>query len=139
MTGSWSRLPPNLTREPLLTVSVPTIVSPRHPLATHPAPVPKAVLAEHIHVISMSTIYRTDSPPGPTGRWFIERLEDAIRVPHAIAGQNSPAPQNSNEFKRAIGSASLRRSSSNPALKDTMASSSSDLMALNRSRKSLCS
>jgi DNA-binding transcriptional LysR family regulator len=149
MAGSWSRLPPNLTREPLLTVSVPTIVSPRHPLATHRAPVPEAVLAEHIqlvhidpaavsptqgsalpsgrfwrlsqlgaklaflraglgygslplhlieadlasgalvqirledappegHVISMSTIYRTDSPPGPTGRWFIERLEKAI-------------------------------------------------------------
>ena len=149
MAGSWSRLPPNLTREPLLTVSVPTVVSPRHPLATHPAPVPKAMLAEHIqlvhidpaavsptqgsalpsgrfwrlsqlgaklaflraglgygslplhlieadlasgalvqirledappegHVISMSTIYRTDSPPGPTGRWFIERLEEAL-------------------------------------------------------------
>jgi DNA-binding transcriptional LysR family regulator len=31
------------------------------------------------HVIAMSAIYRTDSPPGPAGRWFIERLkqEDA--------------------------------------------------------------
>ena len=81
MAGSWSRLPPNLTREPLLTVSVPTIVSPRHPLATHRAPVPKAVLAEHIQVISMSTIYRTDCPPRPAGRWFIERLEEAITEP----------------------------------------------------------
>ena len=26
------------------------------------------------HVITMSAIYRTDSPPGPAGRWFIERL-----------------------------------------------------------------
>jgi DNA-binding transcriptional LysR family regulator len=32
-------------------------------------------------VITMSAIYRTDSPPGPVGRWFIERLkqEDAAR------------------------------------------------------------
>jgi DNA-binding transcriptional LysR family regulator len=31
--------------------------------------------------ITMSAIYRTDSPPGPAGRWFIERLkqEDAQR------------------------------------------------------------
>jgi DNA-binding transcriptional LysR family regulator len=31
------------------------------------------------HIITMSAIYRTDSPPGPAGRWFIERLkrEDA--------------------------------------------------------------
>jgi DNA-binding transcriptional LysR family regulator len=27
------------------------------------------------HVITMSAIYRTDSPPGPAGRWFIERLQ----------------------------------------------------------------
>jgi DNA-binding transcriptional LysR family regulator len=26
-------------------------------------------------VITMSAIYRTDSPPGPAGRWFIERLK----------------------------------------------------------------
>jgi DNA-binding transcriptional LysR family regulator len=33
------------------------------------------------HVITMSAIYRTDSPPGPAGRWFIERLKqgDAAR------------------------------------------------------------
>ena len=32
-------------------------------------------------VIAMSAIYRTDSPPGVAGRWFIERLkqEDAAR------------------------------------------------------------
>jgi DNA-binding transcriptional LysR family regulator len=31
---------------------------------------------------TMSAIYRTDSPPGPAGRWFIERLkqEDAART-----------------------------------------------------------
>jgi len=27
------------------------------------------------HVITMSAIYRTNSPPGPAGRWFIERLK----------------------------------------------------------------
>jgi DNA-binding transcriptional LysR family regulator len=33
------------------------------------------------YVVSMSAIYRTDSPPGPAGRWFIDRLkqEDADR------------------------------------------------------------
>jgi DNA-binding transcriptional LysR family regulator len=126
------------------------VVSPQHPLATHGAPIPTAVLAEHIqlvhadpsdlsrpggfgllsprvwrlshlgaklaflraglgfglmplhmieadlasgalvpirgesappegYVIAMSAVYRTDSPPGPAGRWFIDRLkqEDA--------------------------------------------------------------
>jgi DNA-binding transcriptional LysR family regulator len=33
------------------------------------------------HLLTMSAIYRTDSPPGPAGRWFIDRLkqEDAAR------------------------------------------------------------
>jgi DNA-binding transcriptional LysR family regulator len=26
-------------------------------------------------VVAMSAIYRTDSPPGPAGRWFIDRLK----------------------------------------------------------------
>jgi DNA-binding transcriptional LysR family regulator len=142
--------PPQLTRERLLAVRTPLVVSPQHPLATHGAPIPTAVLAEHIqlvhadpsdlsrpggfgllsprvwrlshlgaklaflraglgfglmplhmiesdlasgalvqirgesappegYVIVMSAVYRTDSPPGPAGRWFIERLkqEDA--------------------------------------------------------------
>jgi hypothetical protein len=31
------------------------------------------------YVIAISVVYRTDSPPGPAGRWFIDRLkqEDA--------------------------------------------------------------
>jgi DNA-binding transcriptional LysR family regulator len=31
------------------------------------------------YVVAMSAVYRTDSPPGPAGRWFIDRLkqEDA--------------------------------------------------------------
>jgi DNA-binding transcriptional LysR family regulator len=142
--------PPQLTRERLLEFRSPMVVSPRHPLATHGAPIPAAILSEHIqlvhadpsdlsrpggfgllsprvwrlshlgaklaflraglgfglmplhmieadlvngaliqitgesappegHVIAMSAVYRTDSPPGPAGRWFIDRLkqEDA--------------------------------------------------------------
>jgi DNA-binding transcriptional LysR family regulator len=146
VVGSWSRLPPSLTRRPLATVSVPMVVSPQHPLAAQGAPIPTTMLAEHIqlvhidpadispsqgpgirsarvwrlshlgaklaflraglgygilplhlieadlasgalvqlrledapsggYVIAMSAIYRTDSPPGPAGRWFIERLK----------------------------------------------------------------
>ena len=144
--GSRSHAPQQLTREPLLTVRMVTVVSPRHPLTTYGAPIPTAVLAEHIQVVhtdrsdlsqarefgmlsprvwrvshheakhvflragfgfgcmplhaveadlasgalvqirveeglpesqvvSMSAIYRTDSPPGPAGRWFIDRLK----------------------------------------------------------------
>jgi len=29
------------------------------------------------HVIDMVAIYRTDSPPGPAGRWFIDHLKQA--------------------------------------------------------------
>jgi DNA-binding transcriptional LysR family regulator len=29
------------------------------------------------HVVEMEAIYRTDSPPGPAGRWFIDRLKQA--------------------------------------------------------------
>jgi DNA-binding transcriptional LysR family regulator len=149
LVSSWSRVPPNITREPLLTVSVPTIVSPQHPLASYHAPIPATVLVEHIQlihmdpadvspsrgsalrstrvwrlshlgaklaflraglgygalplhvieadlasgtlvqirledapsegfVIAMSAIYRTDRPPGPAGRWFMERLKQEV-------------------------------------------------------------
>ena len=144
--GSWSLAPPHLTHQRLLTVRMPLVVSPQHPLASHPGPIPADVLAEHIqlvhidpldlsraggltllsprvwrlshlgaklaflraglgfgrlpahvieadlangalveitaessppegYVIAMSAIYRTDSPPGPAGRWFIDRLK----------------------------------------------------------------
>jgi DNA-binding transcriptional LysR family regulator len=29
-------------------------------------------------VIAMSAIYRTDNPPGPAGRWFMERLKQEV-------------------------------------------------------------
>jgi DNA-binding transcriptional LysR family regulator len=149
MMGSWARVPPALTRQPLLTLRVPLVVSPQHPLATHRGPIPSALLAEHVqlvhvdpadvapgqrsgvrsaklwrlsqletklaflragfgygalplhlieadlaagalveitpegappdgYMLSMSTIYRTDSPPGPVGSWFIERLKQEV-------------------------------------------------------------
>jgi len=138
--------PPQLTRERLLSVRTPLVVSAQHPLATHGTLIPTAVLAEHIqlvhadpsdlsrpggfgllspkvwrlshlgaklaflraglgfglmplhmieedlasgalvqirgesappegYVITMSAVYRTDSPPGPAGRWFVDRLK----------------------------------------------------------------
>ncbi|RFB79056.1 LysR family transcriptional regulator [Methylovirgula sp. 4M-Z18] len=33
------------------------------------------------YVMTMSAVYRTDSPPGPSGRWLIERLKDSIPHP----------------------------------------------------------
>ena len=39
------------------------------------------ITSDHVppggHVIDMVAIYRTDSPPGPAGRWFIDRLKQA--------------------------------------------------------------
>jgi DNA-binding transcriptional LysR family regulator len=149
LAGSWSHVPPNITLEPLLTVRVPIIVSPRHPLAAYHSPIPATALAQHIQlihvdpadvspsrgpavrsarfwrlshlgaklaflraglgygalplhmietdlasgtlvqivledlppegiVIAMSAIYRSDSPPGPAGRWFMERLKREV-------------------------------------------------------------
>jgi len=152
VVGSWAQLPPQLSHEPLLTVRVPMVVSPRHPLASRRGRIPITVLAEHIqlshidpgdmtqvlaarakypkiwrlshlgaklaflragfgfggmplhtiqadlasgalveimaedsppggHVTEMTAIYRTDSPPGPAGRWFIDRLKQAQTPP----------------------------------------------------------
>jgi DNA-binding transcriptional LysR family regulator len=148
----WPLPPPQLTREPLLTVRMVWVVSPQHPLATYGAPIPIAVLSEHIqlvhtdsvdlqragrsgvmsprvwrlcnlqakhgflragfgfgimplhvveadlsrgelvqikvgdalfdiYAIGMSAVYRSENPPGPAGRWLIDRLkqEDARR------------------------------------------------------------
>ena len=143
--GPLPTVPPQLTRERLLTVRLVMVVSPRHPLATRRAPIPTAVLAEHVQLLHndisdlrqarergllspkvwrlgnlrakhaflragfgfgivplhlveadlasgelvqlrveepppeshhLSVIYRTDSPPGPAGRWFMDRLKE---------------------------------------------------------------
>jgi DNA-binding transcriptional LysR family regulator len=153
VVGSWALVPPQLTHEALLTIRVPVVVSPRHPLAAHRGRIPISVLAEHIHlshidpsdlsltvgagrakypqiwrlshlgaklaflragfgfggmplhaiqtdlasgalveitpedeptgghVIEMWAAYRTDSPPGPAGRWFVDRLKQAPASP----------------------------------------------------------
>jgi DNA-binding transcriptional LysR family regulator len=171
IVGSWALAPPQLTREPVLTVSVRTVVAPQHALATQRGEIPITVLAEHIqlthidpcdisgayggrlkvprvwrlshlgaklaflraglgfgalplHVIEadlasgklveiatedaphggrlmeMWAVYRTDSPPGPAGRWFIDRLrkeqgplmkrEPSRSPPAAVARRRPP-------------------------------------------------
>jgi DNA-binding transcriptional LysR family regulator len=179
IVGSWALAPPQLTREPLLTMSVHTVVAARHPLATQRGQIPRTVLAEHIqltHVdpsdisgafgvrlkvprvwrlsqlgaklaflragfgfgvlplhameadlasgalveittedaprggrlIEMWAVYRTDSPPGPAGRWFIDRLKkeqappvkpEPSRSPPASFGRR-PASKRSTASKR---------------------------------------
>src|SRR6202049_5142026 len=43
--------PPQLTRERLLAFRLPMVVSPQHPLASHGAPIPAAILSEHIQLV----------------------------------------------------------------------------------------
>jgi DNA-binding transcriptional LysR family regulator len=152
VVGSWALAPPQLSHETLLTVRVPTVVSPQHPLAVHRGRIPITILSEHIqlshidpsdlsrvfaarasfpriwrlshlgaklaflragfgfggmplhaiegdlasgalvqitpedappggHVVEMAAVYRNDSPPGPAGRWFIDRLKQAPAPP----------------------------------------------------------
>jgi len=47
------------------------------------------------HVIAMSAIYRTDSPPGPAGRWFIDHLkqEDAQQLKQKASDLQPRAPR----------------------------------------------
>ncbi|HWS63741.1 MAG TPA: LysR family transcriptional regulator [Steroidobacteraceae bacterium] len=178
VVGSWSFAPPQLTHERLLTVRLPIVVSPQHPLATHRGVVPTSVLDQYVHlahidladlsrtllfkiryartwrlshlgaklaflraglgfggmplhlveadlasgalvqiaaedappgghITIMSAIFRTDNPPGPAGRWFIERLkqEDAQRSKEMTA--RSPASRESAAKRR---QSSARRS-----------------------------
>jgi len=142
--GSLPLARPELTRERLLGVRLGLVVSPRHPLASEPEPIPASTLSHHVQLVltdrtrlsdgqefgilspktwrladlgakreflraglgfggmpltavredlakgmlveiaaedmpegpmmPMFTIYRTDAPPGPAGRWLIERL-----------------------------------------------------------------
>jgi DNA-binding transcriptional LysR family regulator len=53
--------PPQFTCERLLTLRLAQVVSPRHPLAAHRAPIPRTVLARHIQLVH---IERSDLPPG---------------------------------------------------------------------------
>jgi DNA-binding transcriptional LysR family regulator len=164
IVGSWALAPPQLTHEPLLTISVHTVVAAQHPLASHRGQIPLATLAEHIQIthidlsdisksyefrvkiprvwrlshlgaklaflragfgfggmplpaieadlasgalveittedappggrlIEMWAVYRTDSPPGPAGRWFIERLKKAQALPtKQLPSRSLPVP-----------------------------------------------
>jgi DNA-binding transcriptional LysR family regulator len=162
VVGSWALVPPQLKHEVLLSIRVPMVVSPEHPLAGRRGRIPRAVLAEHIqishidtcdlalvfgshvksprlwrlshlgaklaflragfgfggmplhaieadlangalvevmpedapaggHVLEMRAVYRTDSPPGPAGRWFIDRLkqEGAPQIKREISGSQT--------------------------------------------------
>src|SRR5258708_15225519 len=175
IVATWPLPPPQLAREALLTVRMVCVVSPQHPVATHGAPIPIAVLSEHIqlihtdsvdpgrdgrsgvmsprvwrlcnlqakhgflragfgfgvmplhvveadlsggalvqisvedgpsdiYVIGMSAIYRSESPPGPAGRWFIDRLKQEDAPPPQQRASRAPAS--------IVGSAAGRRSSS---------------------------
>jgi DNA-binding transcriptional LysR family regulator len=53
LVGSWFRVPSNITCEALVTVRVPTVVSPQHPLAAYRTPIPATVLAQHTQLIHM--------------------------------------------------------------------------------------
>jgi DNA-binding transcriptional LysR family regulator len=182
VVGSWAQAPPQLAHEPLLTIRVPTVVSPKHPLATRRRPIPTAALAQHIqlshidpsdisrgfgarlqhprvwrlshlgaklaflragfgfgslplhlveadlasgalvqiaiedappggHVIEMRATYRTDSPPGPAGRWFIDRLRQEHAPQFRQASSRSPPAS------IAVPAARRRSSKRSPAVK----------------------
>ncbi len=56
------------------------------------------------HAVAMSAIYRTDSPPGPAGRWLIDHLkqQDALRLqpqePGSVAAISASAPTRAAAF-----------------------------------------
>jgi hypothetical protein len=53
------------------------------------------------HMITMSAAYRTDSPPGPAGRWFIERLtQEDVQPPQLKASRPAAAISASSERRR---------------------------------------
>ena len=157
--GSLPTAPPQLTREPLLSVGFVFVVSPTHPLASLKGPIAARVLAQHRQLVltdrselshgkefgvfsanpwrladlrakhaflraglgwggmpvgvveadlangslvkieiedipdarlimPMSAVFRTDTPPGPAGRWLIERLKSDI-APRARPAKTS--------------------------------------------------
>ncbi len=54
-------------------------------------------------VMSMSAVFRTDKPPGPAGRWLIERLK-SNSAPRAESARAGRRPQGRNDRDRASGS-----------------------------------
>jgi DNA-binding transcriptional LysR family regulator len=54
------------------------------------------------HVIAMSAVYRTDSPPGPAGRWFIDRLKEEATL--RVDGNASVSSDEIDDVKRSFAS-----------------------------------
>ena len=54
------------------------------------------------HVIAMSAVYRTDSPPGPAGRWFIDRLKEEAAL--RVDGNASVSSDETDAVKRSFAS-----------------------------------
>jgi DNA-binding transcriptional LysR family regulator len=59
------------------------------------------------HVIAMWAVYRTDSPPGPAGRWFIDRLKQEEVPPLRQATSRSPPALNAPSAARRRSSKSV--------------------------------
>ncbi len=63
--------------------------------------------------ISMSAIYRTDSPPGPAGRWLIDHLKQAHDAPpleRVSSGKTRKAPASSKKVAAGRGKSARQRS-----------------------------
>ena len=77
------------------------------------------------NVISMSAVYRTDRPPGPAGRWFIDHLkqDDAQRLTEKATlsadpittGQRSPPSRSSASKGRSRSAASTTKRQRSPS------------------------
>jgi len=62
------------------------------------------------HMVTMSAIYRTDSPPGPAGRWFIEHLkQEDVRQSKEMAARSSASRASAAKRRQASKSRSLPR------------------------------
>jgi len=62
------------------------------------------------HVITMSAIYRTDSPPGPAGRWFIEHLkQEDVRQAKEMTARSSASRASAAKRRQASSRRTLAR------------------------------
>jgi DNA-binding transcriptional LysR family regulator len=52
------------------------------------------------HVVAMSAVYRTDTPPGPAGRWFIERLKQEDVQPPILKASRTAALTSASSMRR---------------------------------------
>jgi len=68
--GTLPVIPTEFARERLQVVRLVTVVSPQHPLATFPGPVPKATLADHIQLVLTD---RTELTQGRDFKVFTDR------------------------------------------------------------------